>query len=83
MSSPLSKTLSEITVSYRRMFSLFAALLTVLLASGIFGLSFNTSFSALLSTSDPYLEEFNDWTSSSYQLTVTYVFLADEGSTVF
>ncbi|MFT6293859.1 MAG: putative RND superfamily exporter protein [Glaciecola sp.] len=84
MSSPLSKTVSKVTVSYRRMFSLFAALLTVLLASGIFALSFNTSFSALLSTSDPYLEEFNELDLEfPNQLTVTYVFLADEGSTVF
>jgi predicted RND superfamily exporter protein len=66
------------------MLSLFAALLTVLLTSGIFDLSFNTSFSALLSTSDPYLEEFNELDLEfPNQLTVTYVFLAEEGSTVF
>lgn len=84
MSFTVSQTLSEVTVNYRRVFTVFAAVLTILLASGVFSLSFNTSFNALLSTSDPYLEEFNELDSEfPNQLTVTYVFLADQGSTVF
>jgi predicted RND superfamily exporter protein len=84
MSSSLSKTFSDITVRYRSLLTVFAVLLTVLLANGVFKLSFNTSFTALLSTSDPYLEEFNELDDKfPNQLTVTYVFLADAGTTVF
>jgi predicted RND superfamily exporter protein len=84
MSSTLSKTLSDVTVRYRSLLTVFATLLTLLLANGVFNLSFNTSFTALLSTSDPYLEEFNELDDKfPNQLTVTYVFLADADSTVF
>ena len=84
MSSTLSKTFSDITVRYRSLLTVFAALLTLLLANGVFNLSFNTSFTALLSTSDPYLEEFNELDDKfPDQLTVTYVFLADADTTVF
>ncbi len=84
MSSTLSKTLSDVTVRYRSLLTVFAVLLTLLLANGVFNLSFNTSFTALLSTSDPYLEEFNELDDKfPNQLTVTYVFLADADTTVF
>ena len=84
MSSTLSKTLSDVTVRYRSLLTVFAVRLTLLLANGVFNLSFNTSFTALLSTSDPYLEEFNELDDKfPNQLTVTYVFLADADTTVF
>lgn len=84
MSSNLSKTASDVMVGRRGLFAACAAVMTLLLASGILNLSFNTSLTALLTTSDPYLAEFEELDKEfPNQLTVTYVFLADEGATVF
>lgn len=79
-----SEAFSETAVKYRILLSVISALLAALLATGAFNLSFNTSFTALLATSDPYLEEFNELDAAfPNQLVVTYVFIADEGETVF
>ena len=58
--------------------------MTLLLTLGLPRLSFDTALTTLLTTSDPYLEEFNSLDEQfPNQLTASFAFLADEGETVF
>ncbi len=84
MSSAFTLRAAELAVR-RRVFLLgFAATITVLLAFGATRLTFDTTLTALLTTSDPYLEEYDKLEAEfPDQLTVSFAFLADEGESVF
>lgn len=84
MSSSFTSRTAKLAVGNRVLLLIVAGLITGLLATGITRLSFDTALRALLTTSDPYLEEFDALEAEfPNQLTVNFAFLADEGTTVF
>jgi hypothetical protein len=84
MSSTFTSRIAKLAVGNRTALLILAGIMTALLATGALRLSFDTSLTALLTTSDPYLEEFNTLDGEfPNQLTVNFAFLADEGTTVF
>ncbi len=84
MSSSFSTRSAKFAVGNRAALLIVASLMSALLASGAVRLTFDTSLTALLTTSDPYLEEFNALEAEfPNQLTVNFAFLAEAGSTVF
>ncbi len=80
----LSVRVGDTVVAWRHGLFLLATLATALLATGILRTSFDTSLSALLSESDPYVDELDrlaeDFPSESE---VVFAFVAAEGSSVF
>ncbi len=80
----ISQRVASFTVAQRYLLLAFATLLTALLSTGILRTSFDTSLSALLSESDPYLDEMDileeQFPSNSE---IRFAFIAGEGETVF
>ena len=53
----LSKRVADFTINNRKLLTAMSAVISLLLATGIIRTSFDTSLEALLTESDPYLEE--------------------------
>ncbi len=84
MSSTFTSRTAALTVGHRAFLLIVASVMTLLLTLGLPRLSFDTALTTLLTTSDPYLEEFNSLDEQfPNQLTASFAFLADEGETVF
>ncbi len=83
-SLPISQRVAEFTVVNRYLLFIVATVITALLSMGILRTSFDTSLSALLSESDPYLDELDlleqQFPSSSE---IRFAFIAEEGETIF
>lgn len=79
-----SRRVARFSVSYRKLLSFAACIITLILASGIMRSSFDTSLEALLTRSDPYLDELEllqeDFPAT---LEVNFAFIAAEGDSVF
>lgn len=84
MQKTVSQQVAEFTVARRKLLLILACLLSLLLGSGIIRTSFDTSFSALLTRSDPYIEEF-DALQAEFpdDSTISFAFIPQEGKTVF
>lgn len=84
MKNSLSQRVAEFAVRQRLPLVIFASILSLLLGSGIVRTSFDTSFNALLTRSDPYLEEY-DALEEEFPgaIEISFVFVAEEGKTVF
>ncbi|MCH8265248.1 MAG: hypothetical protein IIC10_07600, partial [Proteobacteria bacterium] len=80
----LSLKVAEFTVGYRKLLTLAACLFTLVLASGILRSSFDTSLGALLTRSDPYLEEL-DLLEAEFPsaVEINFAFIAIEDDSVF
>ena len=79
-----SGNVAKATVLNRIPLFVLAVILTCLLGSGIFRTTFNSSLSALLAQSDPYLnelEEMNRTFPSNGE--IRFAFVADKGATIF
>ena len=80
----LSKRVADLTINNRKLLTVMSAVISLLLATGIIRTSFDTSLEALLTESDPYLEELllvdEEFPSP---LEVRFAFVTDESSTVF
>ncbi|MBM87904.1 MAG: hypothetical protein CMQ41_05945 [Gammaproteobacteria bacterium] len=80
----ISQHVAAFTVANRYLLLWFSAALTAFLSFGILRISFDTSLSALLTESDPYLEELellNDQFPSNSE--IRFAFTANDGSTIF
>ncbi len=81
---PISKRVSDATVTYRNLLTAVALLFSIVLATGIPRTSFDTSLEALLTQSDPYLDELGLMQEQfPRSLEVRFAFVAKEGQTVF
>ena len=80
----ISLKVAEFTVGYRKLLTLAACLFTLVLASGILRSSFDTSLGALLTRSDPYLEEL-DLLEAEFPSAdkINFAFIAIEDDSVF
>ena len=80
----ISLKVAEFTVGYRKLLTLAACLFTLVLASGILRSSFDTSLGALLTRSDPYLEEL-DILEAEFPsaVEINFAFIAIENDSVF
>lgn len=81
---PLSQRVADFSIAHRVLLTVLSALASVLLATGILRTSFDTSLDALLTESDPYLDELiamQDEFPSPTEL--RFAFVANEGDTVF
>lgn len=80
----ISQSVATFTIAQRYVLLAIATLLTALLGTGILHTSFDTSLSALLSESDPYLDEMDlleeQFPSGSE---IRFAFIAEDGETVF
>lgn len=84
MQKTVPQQVAEFTVERRRLLLILACLLSLLLGSGIIRTSFDTSFSALLTRSDPYIEEFDALQAEFPDaITISFAFIPQEGKTVF
>lgn len=80
---PLSRV-AEFCTQRRVLLLCLSSMLCLLLAPGILRLDFDSSLGALLSQSDPYLDEFERVEEAfPPQLEVNFGFVADAGETVF
>ena len=80
----LADRIADYCVANCKILFTIASVITLLLASGILRTSFDTSLDALLTRSDPYLDELellND--EFPTQMDVYFAFVAEEGSHVF
>jgi len=79
-----SNRVADFTVARRNFLFLMATIITLLTATGILRISFDTSLAALLSENDPYLDELDilrqDFPARSE---VHFLFVAEPGNTVF
>ena len=81
---PFSKRAADFIITRRRLLTVLSAVISVLLATGITRTSFNTSLEALLSKSDPYLDElFLMDEAFPSPLEVRFAFVAEGSDTVF
>ncbi len=79
-----SENVAEATVLNRIPLFILAVILTCLLGSGIFRTTFNSSLSALLTQSDPYLNELEEMDQTfPSNGEIRFAFVADKGATVF
>ena len=81
---PFSKRVADFTILNRKLLTVLSAIISLLLAMGIVRTSFDTSLEALLTESDPYLDELflmNEAFPSP--LEVRFAFVADGSDTVF
>ena len=80
----ISQRVAQYTIANRYALLILATFLTVFLSTGILRTSFDTSLSALLSNSDPYLDELDlldqEFPTSSE---IRFAFTAEDGETVF
>jgi uncharacterized protein len=84
LSASISTRIAAITVARRTALFILASLVTLTLATGILRTDFDTSLTALLTQSDPYLDEFDLFQQEfPNQLEVYYSFVAGPGLTVF
>lgn len=78
------RSIAEFTIVRRFALAAVAFVVGVLLATGILKNGFDTSLGALLTQSDPYLDELEILADNfPYDLEITFAFVADEGETVF
>ena len=75
---------ARVCLAWRTPLLVVSTLVAGLLVSGLLQTRFDGSFDALLSRSDPYLEEL-DWMDQQFPLpaTAAFIFVAAEGETVF
>ena len=79
-----SGNVAKATVLNRIPLFILAVILTCLLGSGIFRTTFNSSLSALLTQSDPYLNELEEMDRTfPSNGEIRFAFVADKGTTVF
>ena len=79
-----SENVAVATVLNRIPLFILAVILTCLLGTGIFRTTFNTSLSALLTQSDPYLNELEEMGRTfPSNGEIRFAFVADKGATVF
>ncbi|MEQ9071881.1 MAG: MMPL family transporter, partial [Gimesia chilikensis] len=80
----MSEKLSRLFTNWRVPFLILSLLLTVTLGNGLLRVQFDTSLSALLTRSDPYLAELDIMNAEfPFDLDVVFAFIAAEGDTVF
>lgn len=83
-SQRLSQRVADFTIANRVLLTALSVLASLLLATGILRTSFNTSLDALLTQSDPYLDELlsmrEDFPSPTE---LRFAFVANESETVF
>ncbi|MBL4580693.1 MAG: MMPL family transporter, partial [Gammaproteobacteria bacterium] len=81
---PFSKRVADFTIAKRNLLAVLSAVISLLLATGIARTSFDTSLEALLTESDPYLDElFLMDEAFPSPLEVRFAFVADGSDTVF
>lgn len=79
-----SKQIAKYTVRNRKWLCTLACLLSLIVAAGIPRVSFDTSLDALLSTSDPYLEEIRTLEKDfPGTLDINFLFVAQDSASVF
>ncbi|GJM13912.1 MAG: RND transporter [Pseudohongiella sp.] len=79
-----SKRAADRIIAQRKLFTLLSVVISLLLATGIIRTSFNTSLDALLTESDPYLDELFAMNEAFPSPTeVRFAFVANEPDTVF
>lgn len=84
MPKSVSQQVAEFTVERRKLLLTLACLLSVLLGSGVVRTSFDTSFSALLTRSDPYIDEYEELQAQfPDSISISFVFIPEPGKTVF
>ncbi|PCJ24031.1 MAG: hypothetical protein COA96_10495 [SAR86 cluster bacterium] len=84
MNESFSKKVALFTVAHRSGLTVLTCIVSALLAIGILRTSFDTSLQALLTQSDPYLEELETMDAEfPRHLEVNFAFVASEGETVF
>ena len=80
----ISQGVADFSVAYRILLFALATVITLILSTGILRTSFDTSLSALLTESDPYLDEMElldeEFPSNSE---IRFAFIANDGETVF
>ena len=80
----ISQRVADFTVTFRIQLFALATLITLILSTGILRTSFDTSLNALLTESDPYLDELElldeEFPTNSE---IRFAFIANEGETVF
>ena len=80
----IANLVADFTIVKRKILFVLASLLTILLASGILRITFDTSLNALLTRSDPYLNELEILENEfPMPVEVRFAFVADEGKHVF
>ena len=80
----IANLVADFTIVKRKILFVLASLLTILLASGILRITFDTSLNALLTRSDPYLNELEILENEfPMPVEVHFAFVADEGKHVF
>lgn len=84
MHNGYSQRVADFTVGHRKLLLILASVISLLLAAGLLRTSFDTSITALLTQSDPYLEEFDAFDLEfPNQVDVSYVFIAEQNGSVF
>lgn len=79
-----SKRVADFTIVNRKLLTLLSAVISLLLATGIVRTNFDTSLEALLTESDPYLDElFLMDEAFPSPLEVRFAFVANDSDTVF
>jgi uncharacterized protein len=80
----LSRRVADFTIGNRTLLTLLSAVISLLLATGILRTSFDTSLNALLTESDPYLDELLTMQEAfPTPLEVRFAFVANDADTVF
>ncbi len=79
-----SRRVADFTIVNRKLLTVLSVIISLLLATGIIRTSFDTSLEALLTESDPYLDElFLMDEAFPSPLEVRFAFVADDSDTVF
>ena len=80
----LSKRAADFTIGNRKLLTLLSAIISLLLATGILRTSFDTSLDALLTESEPYLDDLLTMQEAfPTPLEVRFAFVANDADTVF
>ncbi len=80
----LSKRVADFTIVNRKLLTVLSTIASLLLATGILRTSFDTSLNALLTESDPYLDELLLMEEAfPSPLEVRFAFVVDESESVF
>ena len=74
LSKSISQNIAVVLIRQRSLLTISACIVSLLLASGILRSSFDTSFSALLTQSDPYLAEL-DVMEEAFPSSIEFSFL--------
>lgn len=84
MSKTYSQRVADFSVRRRRILLILASVITLILATGILRTSFDTSLNALLTRSDPYLDEY-DLLDQEFpnEVVVTFAFISSQFDSVF